>query len=99
MSAAIERFIAITALIVGLSHLFRAHDWATVYGRLHALGRPGAFLNGGLHLTASAAIVSTVHSFTWPDAVLSVLGCLFVVKGANQLPAPRRRIEVNESRR
>ena len=46
----VEWFVAVTALIVGASHLLRPKDWADTFRQLHECGRPGAFINGALTL-------------------------------------------------
>jgi hypothetical protein len=84
----IEIFLAISTYVIGASHLFRSDDWAAAYGRLHDLGRPAAFINGGLHLAAGAAIIAALQTLAWPDIVLTVFGCLLVVKGTVCFLAP-----------
>ena len=69
MELAVEWFVAITALVIGLSHIARPTAWAEVFRQLHAAGRPGAFLNGGLSLVAGAVIVAGHPAWTWPGAV------------------------------
>jgi hypothetical protein len=85
---AIERFVAVTSLAVGASHLVRPGDWAGAYRQLHGCGRPGAFVNGGLSLAAGAAIVAWHGSWAWPGAVLTGFGWLLVAKGLFCLLAP-----------
>jgi hypothetical protein len=88
VAEAVEWFIAVTALAVGLSHAARPRDWAEAFGQLHRLGRPGAFANGLLSLTAGAVIVAGHGSWAWPGAVLTGFGWLLVVKGFGCLLAP-----------
>jgi hypothetical protein len=84
----VEWFVAVTALAVGASHLFRPGDWAEAFRRLHQCGRPGAFANGGLSLAPGAAIVAGHGSWAWPGAVLTGFGWLLVAKGVVCLIAP-----------
>jgi hypothetical protein len=88
MAEAVEWYIAITALVIGGSHLFRPRDWAEAFRQLHRCGRPGAFANGGLNLVTGAAIVAGHGSWTWPGAVLTGFGWLLVAKGFACLVAP-----------
>jgi len=88
MEQAVEWFIAITALIVGLSHCLRPADWVTVFRQLHALGRPGAFVSGGLNLVPGAAIVAGHPSWAWPGAILTGFEWLLVLKGFVSFLAP-----------
>lgn len=88
MERAAEWFVAITSLVVGPSHIFRADDWVEVYARLHRSGRPGAFINGGLSLVPGAIIAAAHPIWTWPGIVLTVFGWLMVAKGAICFLAP-----------
>lgn len=88
MDRAVEWFIAITALGMGASHLLRPGDWAEAYRQLHRLGRPGAFVNGGLSLFAGAAVVAGHGAWAWPGGVLTGFGWLLVAKGVTCLLAP-----------
>lgn len=90
MEQAVEWFVAITALVVGASHLMRPGDWAEAFRQLHRCGRPGAFVNGGLSLAAGAAVVAGHGSWAWPGAVITGFGWLMVAKGAVSLLAPEK---------
>jgi uncharacterized protein YjeT (DUF2065 family) len=85
---AAEWFVLLTALPVGLSHLFRPGDWRAAYAALHRLGRPGAFANGGLSLAPGAALVAAHPGWAGPGAVVTALGWLMVLKGTACLLAP-----------
>jgi hypothetical protein len=88
VAEAVERYVAVTALVVGTSHALRPRDWADAFRQLHGLGRPGAFVNGGLTLAAGAAVVAGHESWAWPGAVLTGFGWLLTAKGAVCLLAP-----------
>jgi hypothetical protein len=85
---AVEWFVAVTALVAGASHLLRPGDWAAAYRQLHGCGRPGAFVNGALHLAPGALVVAGHPSWAWPGAVLTALGWLLVAKAAVCFLAP-----------
>jgi hypothetical protein len=85
---AAEWFALVTCAIVGLSHLLQPRAWADVFAALHRLGRPGAFVNGGLSLAPGAAFVATHPVWSGPATVLTVLGWLLLLKGAVCLLAP-----------
>jgi hypothetical protein len=84
----VEWFVAVTALVVGASHLLRPKDWAETFRLLHDCGRPGAIINGTLTLIPGAALVATHRSWEWPAAVLTGFGWLLVGKGFVCLLAP-----------
>jgi hypothetical protein len=83
---AVEGFIAITALVVGASHVLRPGDWAEVYRRLRRCGRPGAFVNGGLSLVPGALVLAGQRSWSGPGAVRTALG--LVTAGGEHGHAP-----------
>jgi uncharacterized protein YjeT (DUF2065 family) len=88
MPEATEWFVAITAFVVGASHVARPRDWAEAFRQLHRCGRLGAFINGGLSLTTGAVVVAGHWSWVWPGGVLTGFGWLLVVKGLLCLLAP-----------
>lgn len=96
MERAVEWFVAITSLIVGLSHLLRPGDWAEAFRQLHRLGRPGAFVNGGLSLVLGAAVVAAHPGWAWPGAVLTGFGWLLVAKAAVCFLAPEKALRSME---
>lgn len=81
MERAVEWFIAITSLIIGLSHVLRPGDWAEAFRRLHAIGRSGAFINGGLSLGPGVLILVAHPTWTWPGIILTAFGCVLMLKG------------------
>jgi hypothetical protein len=88
MERPIEWFVAVTALIVGVSHLLQPGAWIEFFRQLHGLGKPGAFVNGALSPVPGAVIVAGHGVWTWPGVVLTAFGWLLVVKGAVCLLAP-----------
>ena len=88
VAEAVEWYVAITALIVGASHVAWPRGWAETFGQLHRCGRPGAFANGGLSLVTGAVIVAGHGSWAWPGAVLTGFGWLMVAKGMICLLTP-----------
>jgi hypothetical protein len=85
---AVEWFVAITSLVAGMSHLLRPDDWAEAYRQLHHLGRPGAFVNGALHLVPGALLFAGHPSWEWPRSVLTGFGWLLVAKAVVCFLAP-----------
>src|SRR5262249_29044356 len=91
-----EWFVAVTATIIGLSHLLRPGDWAETFRQLHRLGRPGAFVNGALSLVPGAVVVAGHGSWAWPGAVLTAFGWLLVAKAALCFLAPDKALRSME---
>jgi len=96
MERAVEWFVAVTGVVIGLSHLLRPNDWAEVFRQLHRLGRPGAFANGGPTLAAGAVVVAGHGSWAWPGAVLTAFGWLLVAKGVVCFLAPDKALRSME---
>lgn len=88
MERAIEWFVALTSLTIGISHIVQADVWVEVFARLHRQGRPGAFANGALSLVPGAAVVAAHGTWSWPGAVLTAFGWLLVLKGLICFLAP-----------
>src|SRR5262249_42869512 len=88
VAAMVEWFVAITAITIGVSHVARPQDWAEAFRQLRRLGRPGAFVNGGLSLGIGAAIVAGDGAWVWPSAVLTSFGWLLVAMGFFCMLAP-----------
>jgi uncharacterized protein YjeT (DUF2065 family) len=85
---AAEWYALVTCLVVGLSHLLYPRAWAEVFAAMHRLGKPGAFVNGGLSLVPGAALVAAHHVWSWPTMALTLFGWLLVLKGAICFLAP-----------
>ncbi len=88
MQQAIQAFVAINFLIIGLSHVFQHRAWAEFFMLLHRQGRPGAFANGFLSLITGSLIVAFHPVWSGIPVILTVLGWLFVLKAAVIFIAP-----------
>ncbi len=80
MEKAVEIYVAVNFLVIGLSHIFQHQAWAEFFDQLKAKGRPGAFINGLLSLSAGTIIVSFHNVWTGPATILTVLGWSYVLK-------------------
>src|SRR5262249_25330871 len=96
MEQATEWFVAITGVVIGLSHMLRPKDWAEAFRQLHRCGRPGAFVNGALSLAPGAAGGAGHGAWTWPGAVLTGFGWLMIVKGVVCFLAPDKALRSME---
>src|SRR5690242_8494776 len=85
---AVEGFVAITALILGASHLLRPNDWVETFRVLHCAGRPGAFFNGALSLVPGAVVVAGHGGWSWPGTLITAFGWLLILKGLICFLAP-----------
>jgi hypothetical protein len=77
---AVEVFAVIHFGIVGLSHLVRPRAWADFFMWLHARGHAGVFVHGFLSLGFGSVVVAFHNIWVGLPAVLTVVGCLYLVK-------------------
>ncbi len=85
-----EWFVMLTAVVMGLSHVLYPRDWGAAFGRLHELGRTGAFINGGLSLVLGSLITIGHPVLSGPGIVVTFLGWSQIAKGALCLLLPDR---------
>ncbi len=88
MSHSIELLVAVSGLVIGLSHLFRPVEWVEFFVWLRSLGRPGVLANGLLSLSTGCLIVAFHNDWTGLRSVLTVFGWLQVLKGVICLVFP-----------
>jgi uncharacterized protein YjeT (DUF2065 family) len=79
---AVETFAVIHFVIVGLSHLLRPRAWVAFFQYLHSLGHPGVFVHGLLSLGFGSVVVAFHNVWTGLPAVLTAVGCLYLVKAS-----------------
>jgi hypothetical protein len=96
MDRAIEGFVAITSLMIGMSHIVRASDWCELFRQLHAWGNTGAFVNGGLSLFVGAFIVVGHPVWTGPGLVITVFGWMLIAKSAICFLLPQKALRSME---
>jgi hypothetical protein len=89
MQRAVEIWVVVQLLIIGLSHLFQPRIWVDFMIRLRGLGHAGVFVNGLLSLSFGAVIVAGHRVWQGPPAVITVLGCLHLVKALISLTCPQ----------
>src|SRR5215211_5522697 len=89
METAVERYVAISFFVVGLSHVLQPKGWAEFFAQLRAKGAPGAFINGMLSLSMGAFIVA-FHGgdWSWPGALVTFVGWGQLIKGTLHMCFP-----------
>lgn len=93
LESAVAVFASVNFLVIGLSHLLRPEQWMRFFGDLASKGSTGAFLNGLLSLGMGSVIVGFHQVWSWPQAVLSALGWLYLVKALVTFAAPGLALE------
>ena len=88
MEFAVKMILAISLVVLGLSHWLKHEDWRDFFSRLAEMGRPGAMINGMMHLWPGLIIVGFHRNYAWPDVLITLLGWAWVAKGALWLVFP-----------
>jgi len=94
MEQATQVFVAVTLLVIGLSHLFQPKAWVAWFQGLAAQGATGAFTEGFIILPFGALIVAFHNVWEGPAVVLTLLGWAQVVKGLIRFVAPQLAVRV-----
>jgi hypothetical protein len=89
MEQATQVFVAVSLLVIGLSHLLQPRAWVAYYQALAAQGAPGAFVEGFLCLTFGAIIVGFHNVWHGPAVVVTLLGWAQVLKGLGRFLMPQ----------
>ena len=89
MEKGIELYVAVTLLVIGLSHLFQPKGWVAFYADLVAKGVTGAFAEGFLCLSFGGIIVAFHNVWRGPAIVLTLVGWGQVFKGLVRFVAPQ----------
>ena len=77
----IERLTALAFIITGLSHIAAPYAWARFFMDLRAKGETAGFVNAFIHLPLGLLIVAFHPVWTWPQAVVTVIGWGLTIKG------------------
>ena len=90
MERSVEVFAVLLLGVLGLSHLVQPVAWAEYFILLRRKGRPGAFVDGFLHLPLAALIIGFHDVWSGLPAVLTLLGWAFLVKSLIRFCLPER---------
>ncbi len=92
MERAIEILAAIHFLVLGISHVVHRAVWVEFFTWLRERGRAGVFAHGFLSLGFGSLVVGFHEVWTWPAAVLTVVGWAYVLKGFLCFVAPGQQL-------
>lgn len=85
----IELFMLIVCTIMGLSHIFRPQMWVRYFTNLHAQGTNGIITRTfALELWPALMVVSLHQVWSGPAIVLTIYGCLQMIKVTIAMLAP-----------
>jgi hypothetical protein len=81
MEDGVRILVAVSYIVIGVSHLVRPREWAEFFIALRERGAIGSFTVAFIHFPLGAIIVAFHNVWTWPEVVLTVCGWGLVVKG------------------
>ena len=94
MEQATQVFVALSLLVIGLSHVVQPKAWVAYYQALAAQGTSGAFQEGFLCLTFGAIIVGFHNVWQGPALLVTLLGWGQVLKGLGRFLVPQLGVRV-----
>jgi hypothetical protein len=92
LERALESLAAIQFFVVGLSHVLQRHAWVDFFVWLRERGHAGVFVHGFLSLGFGSMILAFHNVWSGPATVLTVVGCLYLVKATLCFLAPNTQI-------
>jgi hypothetical protein len=94
METSIQKLVAISYLVIGLSHIFQPRVWAQFFIRWREKGEVGSFLSGLLHFPMGVLIVSFHNVWHGVPLIVTVMGWGLVIKGLIYLTYPKHGMRV-----
>jgi uncharacterized protein YjeT (DUF2065 family) len=85
----IERLTALSFIIVGVSHIAAPREWARFFISMRDRTAVPGFLNAYVHAPLGLLIVAFHWVWTWPQAVVTLVGCALTLKGLLYFTWPR----------
>ncbi len=89
MEVAIQRLLALSCFVIGLSHIVQPRAWAELFIGWREKGDPGVFYTGLLHFTCGALIVSFHNVWSGLPLLVTLLGWAWTLKGLIYLCYPQ----------
>lgn len=84
----IERLAALVLLLTCLSHIATPAAWHEFFTRVRGQGDLAGFIIAVIHLPMGLLIVAFHNVWSWPGAVVTLIGWSLLLKGALNLLSP-----------
>jgi uncharacterized protein YjeT (DUF2065 family) len=94
METSIQKLVAISYFVVGLSHIFQPRVWTEFFIAWREKGEVGIFLTGLLHFPMGVLIVSFHNVWHGIPLIVTVMGWGLVIKGLIYLTYPKHGMRV-----
>jgi hypothetical protein len=88
MEVAIEKLVALSCFVIGLSHILQPRAWAEMFIDWSRKGKVGVFYAGLLHFNLGALIVSFHNVWHGIPMLVTLLGWGWTIKGVIYLTVP-----------
>jgi uncharacterized protein YjeT (DUF2065 family) len=89
LETSIEKLVAISFLVIGLSHIAQPRAWVRFFIMFREKGEVGSILNGLLHFPLGALIVSFHNVWHGIPLVVTIVGWGLVIKSLLYLTYPK----------
>ena len=94
METSIQKLVAISYLVIGLSHIIQPRVWTKFFIMFRDKGEVGSFLSGLLHFPLGVLIVSFHNVWHGIPLIVTIMGWGLVVKGLIYLTYPKHGMRV-----
>jgi uncharacterized protein YjeT (DUF2065 family) len=85
----IERLVALSCFVIGLSHIVQPRVWAELFMHWRQKGDVGVFYTGLLHFVFGALIVAFHNVWSGIPMIVTLLGWAWSLKGLLYLTYPK----------
>lgn len=94
METSIQKFVAISYLVIGLSHIFQPRAWTRFFMMFRDKGEVGSLLSALLHFPMGVLIVSFHNVWSGIPLIVTIMGWGLVIKGLIYFTYPKHGVRV-----
>lgn len=84
----VERLTALAFIVTGISHIAAPREWARFFVAMRDRSAVPGFLNAWVHGPPGLIIVAFHWVWSWPQAVVTLIGCGLTLKAALHFTFP-----------
>jgi len=88
MEVGIERLVALSCFVIGLSHIVQPRAWAKLFSDWLSKGTTGVFYTGLLHFNIGSLVVAFHNVWSGLPMIVTLLGWAWTLKGVFYLTCP-----------